>query len=157
MLLLDEQILDLNPTNIYVNANLIEIYQLLDQDEKIGSLLNQMLDQIKTETYKSNPSMVDRCITTLINLERFEEAKFVLQKLKEAWPDHPRGNELMSEFYEKQGDLNKAAEYRILADPGQRLVDQQAINFQLATLDGKQISLLDFIGKPVILNFWSTW
>ena len=157
MLLLDEQILDLNPTNVYINANLIAIYQLLDQDEKIGSLLNQMLDQIKTETYKSNPSMVDRCITTLINLERFEEAKFVLQKLKEAWPDHPRGNELMSEFYEKQGDLNKAAEYRILADPGQRLVDQQAINFQLATLDGKQISLLDFIGKPVILNFWSTW
>jgi len=157
MLLLDEQILALNPTDPHVNANLIEIYQLLGQDKKIEPLLNQMLDQIKTEAYKNNPSMVERCITILINLERFKKAKVVLQKLKEAWPDHPRPNQLMSEFYEKIGDLNKAAEYRMLADPGQKLVDQEVINFQLATLDGEKISLLDFIGKPVILNFWATW
>ncbi|WNB91378.1 redoxin domain-containing protein [Bacillus sp. NEB1478] len=32
-----------------------------------------------------------------------------------------------------------------------------APNFTLNTLDGKQISLKDYRGKKVILNFWATW
>lgn len=30
-------------------------------------------------------------------------------------------------------------------------------NFQLKTLDGKDVQLSDFKGKKVILNFWATW
>lgn len=33
----------------------------------------------------------------------------------------------------------------------------EAINFKLNTLDGKEISLNDFKGKKVFLNFWATW
>jgi len=34
---------------------------------------------------------------------------------------------------------------------------KQAANFTLASNTGKQISLADFKGKPVLLNFWATW
>ena len=47
--------------------------------------------------------------------------------------------------------------YRIMSDPGQQLVEQQAPNFQLVDLDEKQFSLSQFLGQPVILNFWATW
>jgi cytochrome oxidase Cu insertion factor (SCO1/SenC/PrrC family) len=30
-------------------------------------------------------------------------------------------------------------------------------DFQLNDLNGKQVSLKDFRGKPVLLNFWATW
>ena len=34
---------------------------------------------------------------------------------------------------------------------------KKAPNFQLQTLDGKQVNLSDFAGTKVILNFWATW
>lgn len=35
--------------------------------------------------------------------------------------------------------------------------DHPAPEFTLATLNGGQISLADYRGKPVILNFWASW
>jgi len=32
-----------------------------------------------------------------------------------------------------------------------------APDFQLLSLDGQTVSLSDFRGKPVLLNFWATW
>lgn len=36
-------------------------------------------------------------------------------------------------------------------------VNTPARNFSLNTLDGKPVSLADFSGKTVLLNFWATW
>ena len=43
------------------------------------------------------------------------------------------------------------------AIPGGSLVGKSAPDFQLTTLDGKQVSLSDYRGKAVMLNFWATW
>ena len=36
-------------------------------------------------------------------------------------------------------------------------VGKQAPDFQLPNLEGRSISLSDFQGKPILLNFWATW
>ncbi|SFS49639.1 thiol-disulfide oxidoreductase ResA [Marininema halotolerans] len=36
-------------------------------------------------------------------------------------------------------------------------VGDKAPNFTLKTLDGKKLTLDDFHGKPVLLNFWASW
>ncbi|MET3682240.1 peroxiredoxin [Alkalibacillus flavidus] len=36
-------------------------------------------------------------------------------------------------------------------------VGDQAPNFQLETLDGKQVELADYRGQKVFINFWATW
>ena len=43
------------------------------------------------------------------------------------------------------------------SEPAEARVGQPAPNFQLQNLDGQSISLSDFKGKPVLLNFWATW
>ena len=37
------------------------------------------------------------------------------------------------------------------------LIGKLAPEFTLKTLDGKEVSLKDFKGKVVLLNFWATW
>ncbi len=34
---------------------------------------------------------------------------------------------------------------------------KQAPAFELKTLDGKKVSLADYKGRPVLVNFWATW
>jgi len=34
---------------------------------------------------------------------------------------------------------------------------KQAAGFTLANLDGKKVSLADYKGRPVMVNFWATW
>lgn len=36
-------------------------------------------------------------------------------------------------------------------------VGDKAADFTLTTLDGEKVSLSDYEGKPVFLNFWATW
>jgi len=36
-------------------------------------------------------------------------------------------------------------------------VGRLAPDFQLQSLDGQTVSLSDFRGKPVLINFWTTW
>ena len=37
------------------------------------------------------------------------------------------------------------------------LLDKPAPSFELQTLNGEKIDLVSLAGKPVVLNFWSTW
>jgi thiol-disulfide isomerase/thioredoxin len=40
---------------------------------------------------------------------------------------------------------------------GPRMLGKVAPSFTLATLDGKKVSLSDYKGRPVLVNFWGTW
>ncbi len=40
---------------------------------------------------------------------------------------------------------------------GQLEVGDSAVDFTLADLDGESVTLSQFAGKPVIINFWATW
>ena len=41
--------------------------------------------------------------------------------------------------------------------PGSALIEKPAPDFTLRDLKGNQVSLSDFRGQPVVLNFWATW
>ncbi len=36
-------------------------------------------------------------------------------------------------------------------------INDKAADFTLTTLEGEEVSLSDYKGKPVFLNFWATW
>lgn len=42
-------------------------------------------------------------------------------------------------------------------DAGEKLVGKPAPAFTLVTLEGKKVSLADYKGRPVLVNFWATW
>ncbi len=42
-------------------------------------------------------------------------------------------------------------------DAGAKLIGKAAPGFSLVTLEGKKVSLADYKGRPVLVNFWATW
>lgn len=42
-------------------------------------------------------------------------------------------------------------------DLAPKMRGKKAPNFTLTNLDGKKVSLADYKGRPVLINFWATW
>jgi thiol-disulfide isomerase/thioredoxin len=71
---------------------------------------------------------------------------------------------------ERRLAMQKAQENRVQLIPGTsgtanntiegeapKMQGKQAPGFTLMTLDGKKVSLSDYKGRPVLVNFWATW
>jgi thiol-disulfide isomerase/thioredoxin len=54
-------------------------------------------------------------------------------------------------------DKGGQASQQELEGEGAHLRGKTAPEFALTTLDGKKISLSDYKGRPVLVNFWATW
>ena len=64
----------------------------------------------------------------------------------------------LADIHEKLGNSKLAREYRMQADPTLAWEEQVLPDFSAATdLDGKPISLADYRGKIVLLDFWAVW
>ena len=58
------------------------------------------------------------------------------------------------------GDLTAAGDGGAMSDEqveAPKMLGKQAPNFTLVDLDGKKVSLSDYKGRPVLVNFWATW
>jgi thiol-disulfide isomerase/thioredoxin len=53
--------------------------------------------------------------------------------------------------------LEKASKDKALSEIAKEMINQPAPAFTLKDLDGKTVSLADFKGKIVIVDFWATW
>ena len=64
----------------------------------------------------------------------------------------------LANLHEKLGNTELAREYKLKAHPSLKWVGQVLSDFSSAVdLDGKPISLADYRGKVVLLDFWAVW
>lgn len=52
--------------------------------------------------------------------------------------------------------LRSGADAQQMADPPQQQL-QSAPDFTVYDLDGNEVKLSDFVGKPTVVNFWASW
>lgn len=64
--------------------------------------------------------------------------------------------DVSSEHLDVQDNLAKTQPNNVVAIEKEQSI-YMAPNFELETIDGKPISLADYAGKKVLLNFWATW
>ena len=64
---------------------------------------------------------------------------------------------LLAEIHEALGNAERAMEYRRKVMPPLALLGKPVPDFSATDLDGKPISLQDYRGKVVLLDFWAVW
>ncbi|MDE0506262.1 MAG: redoxin domain-containing protein, partial [Candidatus Poribacteria bacterium] len=85
---------------------------------------------------------------------KFKEALAQIDKMDHTVP-LPAVYKRKAQIYSHMEDSEKAAEYRLRA--AESTLGKPAPDFTLKDINGESVSLADFRGKVVLLNFWATW
>lgn len=154
----------------YVTSRPNDFYQRLEGDHPLRERWTAVLGRIQLvfeEQLKlapddwNNTRMLAEVHEVLGNTE---EAQAVFQRLQLVFKDRLKQNpddrtawSGLANLHEKLGNSELAHAYRVNADPTLTWIGKVLPDFSSAVdLDGKPISLADYRGKVVLLDFWAT-
>lgn len=89
----------------------------------------------------------------------FKKSQKVYEKQLERDEDDRSALSGLANIHEKLGNIELASEYKVKADPSLGWVGQVLPDFSspVVDLEGNPISLGDYRGKVVLLDFWAVW
>lgn len=103
---------------------------------------------VKTENYKDAYNLASDYIKKGLSTEK------MVEHLEEAYP-HVKGSDDGFDMYVDQ--LFSEADANIKKDLKDKIMNEPAPEFTLKDLDGNEVSLNDFKGQTVVVDFWATW
>ena len=156
---------------LHVTSRPNDFYQRLESDnplkerwtavmEKIQAVFEEQLE--RTPDHWHTVRMLTEILEALGNSETTEKVLKQAQTVfeKQLAQDENDWNALngLANIHEKLGNTELARKYKLKVDPSLGWVGQVLPDFSSAVdLDGKPISLADYRGKVVLLDFWAVW
>lgn len=143
-----------NPSlSCYVYPALARLYIETDREGEVESLINQFKSVMDPDYDRDYFALVDM-------LEMIGRNEELLQMFKEREEKNPKDRGFLgklAEIFQKLGNTNKAKEHQQKAEPALAMIGKPIPDFSATDLDGKPISLQDYRGKVVLLDFWAVW
>lgn len=137
----------------YVYPALARLYIETGRTDKVEGVVELFKSSINTD--------YPRYYLTLARLlemtDRDTELLQVFKELAEQNPNDRTAHRKLAEIYQKLGDPELAKEHRLKAEPLPALIGKPVPDFSATDLDGNPISLEDYRGKIVLLDFRATW
>ena len=142
---------DFFPRSIMITC--IRLYIEVGREEAADHLINRFRSVIKPDDLQAH-FMLSRMLEMA---NQYEEALKVFENLEKRYPEDYRILEELARIHEVLGNPDLAAKYRKKADPMSELVGKIVPDFSAIDLDGRPISLQQYRGKVVLLDFWAVW
>ena len=142
----DERMRELYPA-------LCRLYIKDEQEEKADNLVNRFKLVMTSEDIKDNFVLGDMFEA----MDRHQEVLQIYEEMEMQHPNDRRVLQRLAKLHEKLGNQEIAKAYQLKYDPASALIGKSVPDFSVADLDGKPISLQDYRGKVVLLDFWAVW
>ena len=141
-----------NQRSFEAHRQLIRLYTKVGNEQSA----NAVIERLKSITAK-DLDYYRMLFDVLGRAERYAE---MLEAFKEAEQQHPDAEPILwriAYIYRKLGNIELADVYDRKADPTYELWGKPMKDFSATDLDGNPISLQDYRGKVVLLDFWGVW
>jgi len=142
------------------HESLLDIYPMLarlyienGQEKDVG----QLIDRFKGIM---NPENLQDHLTLSYLLKKANRGEDVLQLFKNLEAQYPEKRSLsrrIAELHEELGNTQLAMEYLSKVKPTLALLGKPVPDFPVTDLNGNPISLQQYRGKVVLLDFWAAW
>ena len=137
----------------YVYIALTRLYMEGERPEDAEKLVNRYKETLKPDDIRGHFVLGD--MLRAMNL--YEDMLQVYTTLAELSPGNRGVFRTLAEIHERLGNTELANEYRIKADPALALIGKPVPDFSATDLEGEPISLAQYRGKVVLLDFWAVW
>ena len=147
----------------YVYPALARLYIESRQKEKVEGLIELFRSKMNTDSARDYFTLG----TMLGQMNRNEEALQLFKKLEAQTPNDPNVHQQLAGLHEKLGNTDLAKEHQRKGEPkpvllrepelAMKLIGKVVPDFSATDLDGKPISLEQYRGKVVLLDFWAVW
>ena len=142
-----------NDNLVYVYPALVRIYMKAERVEDAENLIKRYKETLKPDSIREHFVFGDM----LAAMQRDDELLQRFTQLEEQFPGNRSVFRKLAEIHEKLGNAELAHEYRVKTDPALALIGKTVPDFSAMDLDGKAISLAQYRGKVVLLDFWAVW
>ena len=134
--------------------SLVRLYNEVGREKDAENLITRFKSIVKPDDLKAHFVLGEM----LEIVKRNQEALAVFEKLEKQDPDDYGIFTKLAEIHWKLGNSKIAKEYHHKADPSKsELIGKPVPDSSATDLDGKPISLQDYRGKVVLLDFWAVW
>lgn len=141
---------------------------ILFKQGKVQDALQYQLEALGEDKVGGRPDMNERYIQFLLANKKPKEAQDEASRYIKINKSTPKIKELLLDAYvtnkgSKDGfsdyikDLEKVGDEKAFAVIKAKMINEDAPNFSLTNMNGKEVALTDLKGKTVILDFWATW
>ena len=137
----------------YVYPMLVDLYLKAERTEDAENLISRYKESLKPNSFREYFVLGDM----LKLMKRDEEILQLFTKLEKQFPENRSIFSRLARIHERLGNAELAHEYRLKADPVLALIGNTVPDFAATDLDGNPISLEQYRGKVVLLDFWAVW
>ncbi len=142
----DESFFDIYPT-------LVSLYNEVGREKDTENLINRVKSIIKPDDLQAHFVLG----ATLERMKQYKEVAAVFEKLEERYPEKLRLSRKLAELHDALGNTELAMKYYKRVRPVLGLIGKPVPDFSATDLDGRLISLQQYRGKVVLLDFWAVW
>ena len=129
------------------------LYIKVGREEEVDNLTNRFKSIIESDDIQAHLYLGEM----LEMIDQSEELLEVFEKFDAQYPNDYQVLNRLAQIHWKLGNPKLAKAYQLKAEPRPELIGKPVSDFSAVDLDDKSISLADYRGKVVLLNFWATW